>query len=203
LGLFEALKPPLDERGLLGVVPELSLSRRIEQSAYTITSTPSRSRGAWNVSSKKMGWEPASREICRRLGLSAPLTDLAAILTALHLKMGFMKDQRTDYIPDQARPRRRSLRGRARSSDLGRPPRCPGSRLKRERLERHRELCVRFLCLHRDLGVYPEPDYEGFAEKLPPNRRYADLGYAGSHLRLLVARSMEEKITLLRFLRLS
>jgi len=34
LGLFEALEPPLDERGLLGVVPELSLSRGIEQGAY-------------------------------------------------------------------------------------------------------------------------------------------------------------------------
>jgi hypothetical protein len=58
------------------------------------------------------------------------------------------------------------------------------------------------LRLSRDLGPYPELDYEGFAEKLPPNRTFADLGYAESHLRLLVARSMEEKTTLLRFLRL-
>jgi poly(A) polymerase len=34
LGLLETLKPPLDERGLLGAVPELSLSRGIGQSPY-------------------------------------------------------------------------------------------------------------------------------------------------------------------------
>ena len=39
------------------------------------------------------------RRICRRLGLSASLTDLAATLTALHLKIGFMESDRTDYTP--------------------------------------------------------------------------------------------------------
>jgi hypothetical protein len=58
------------------------------------------------------------------------------------------------------------------------------------------------LRLSCDLGPYPEPDYQGFAKKLPPIRTSVDLGYAASHLRLLVARSMEEKTTLLRFLRL-
>ena len=39
------------------------------------------------------------RRICGRLGASAPQTDLVATLTALHLKIGFMRDARTDHPP--------------------------------------------------------------------------------------------------------
>ena len=38
--------------------------------------------------------------ICRRLCISAPRTDLAATLTALHLKIGFMRNDRTDHPPN-------------------------------------------------------------------------------------------------------
>jgi poly(A) polymerase len=136
LGRFEALEPPLDERGLLGVVPELSLSRGIEQGPYhhldTFEHTLEAVRGVEReLEESRLGArvrrerveglrlaalhdvaKPVTRgevegrvlfishdslgaglvrTICRRLGLSAPLTDLAATLTALHLKIGFMK----------------------------------------------------------------------------------------------------------------
>jgi poly(A) polymerase len=248
LGLLKALEPPLDGRRLLGAVPELSLSRGIEQSPYhhldTFEHTLEVVRGVEreleeNRLRARVGRErieglrlaaalhdvakPVTRSevegrvrfvshdslgaglvrrICQRLGLSAFLTDLAATLTALHLKVGFMEDQRTDYPPTRlaraAGPFGEELAVLSWADRLA----AQGPRLKREHLERHRELCVAFLHLSRDLGPYPEPDYKGFAERLPPNRTSAELGYAASHLRLLVARSMDEKSTRSRFLRL-
>ena len=41
------------------------------------------------------------RRIGRRLGLSAWETDLTSTLTALHLKIGFMSNPRTDYPPER------------------------------------------------------------------------------------------------------
>jgi poly(A) polymerase len=156
LGRFEALEPPLDERGLLGVVPELSLSRGIEQGPYhhldTFEHTLEVVRGVEReLEESRLGArvrrerveglrlaalhdvaKPVTRgevegrvlfishdslgaglvrTICRRLGLSASLTDLAATLTALHLKIGFMKEN-APTTPDQAlasQPRPRSL----------------------------------------------------------------------------------------------
>ena len=66
-----------------------------------------------------------------------------------------------------------------------------GPRLKPEHVERHRELCVEFLSYSRDLGPYPEPDYERIAGQLnhPPA---ADAGYAASRTRLLTARGLAE-----------
>jgi poly(A) polymerase len=73
-----------------------------------------------------------------------------------------------------------------------------GPRLKREHLERHRELCVEFLRVSRELGPHPEPDYEELARRLSPDRALApaDVGYAASTLRLLVARGMDGETAL-------
>jgi poly(A) polymerase len=248
LDLLGVLEPPLDERGLLEVVPELSLSRGIEQSPYhhldTFEHTLEVVRGVEReLEENRLGArvgrdrveglrlaaalhdvaKPVTRgevegrvlfvshdslgaglvwRICCRLGLPAPLTDLAATLTALHLKIGFMKNQRTDYPPTRlaraSGPFGEELAVLSWADRLA----AQGPRLRKEHLERHRELCVGFLRLSRDLGPYPEPDYEGFARKLPRNRTSADLGYAASLLRLLVARGMEEKTMRSRFLRL-
>ena len=143
------------------------------------------------------------RRVCRRLELSASLTDLAATLTALHLKIGFMKNQRTDYPPTRlarvAGPFGEELAVLSWADRLA----AQGPRLKPEHLERHRELCAEFLRLSRGLGPYPGADYEVLAAKLPPDRRTpADTGYAASRLRLLVAPGVQEKSTLSRFLHL-
>jgi len=250
LGLLEALEPPLDERGLLEAVPELSLSKGIEQSPYhhldTFEHTLEVVRGVQSelendglgvrvgrerveglrlaaalhdvakpvtrgevegrvlfVSHDSLGTDLV-RRICRRLGLSAPLTDLAATLTALHLKIGFMASQRTDYPPTRlaraAGPFGEELALLSWADRLA----AQGPRLKPEHVERHRELCVEFLSASRRLGPYPVPDYEGLAESLSPDRALApaDLGYAASRLRLLLARAPERGIAYSRFLRL-
>ena len=250
MGLLETLEPPLDVEGILDAVPELSLSRGIEQSRYhhldTFEHTLEVLRGAereLEVSRLGARVEPARgeglrlaavlhdvakpvtrgeiegrvlfvshdslgaglvRRICRRLELSAPLTDLAATLTALHLKIGFMASDHTDYPPPRlaraASPFGEELAVLSWADRLA----AQGPRLKPEHLERHRELCVEFLRLSRYFGPYHEPDYEALAAKLPPDRRRtpADIGYAASRLRLLVARGVQEKSTLSRFLHL-
>jgi hypothetical protein len=48
----------------------------------------------------------------------------------------------------------------------------------------------------------PNRTTKGSRKKATANRTSADISYASSHLRLVVARSMEEKTTLRRFLRL-
>jgi hypothetical protein len=79
-----------------------------------------------------------------------------------------------------------------------------GPRLKPEHVERHRRLCVEFLRISRELGPYPEPGYRGLAERLAPDGELADadVGYAASHLRLLVARGLREETALARVSRL-
>ena len=132
-----------------------------------------------------------ARSVCRRLGLSAHLTDLAATLTALHLKIGFMGNPRSDYMPERlaraAGPFGEELAVLSWADRLA----AQGPRLKSEHVERHRELCVEFLQISRDLGPYPEPDYEGFAGQLN-NPSAADAGYAASRIRLLTARGLPE-----------
>ncbi|CAA9412617.1 MAG: tRNA nucleotidyltransferase, A-adding [uncultured Rubrobacteraceae bacterium] len=132
-----------------------------------------------------------AQRVCRRLGLPARLTDLAATLTALHLKIGFMGNPRSDYAPERlaraAGPFGEELAVLSWADRLA----AQGPRLKPEHVERHRELCVDFLRISRDLGPYPEPDYEGLAGRLshPPA---ADVGYAASRVRLLTARGLAE-----------
>ena len=144
------------------------------------------------------------RRICRRLGLSASATDLAATLTALHLKIGFMERAYSDYPPARLAsavgPFGEELAVLSWADRLA----AQGPRLKPEHLERHRRLCVQFLHVSRDLGPYPEPDYGELAERLASDGKLADadMGYAASHLRLLVARGLKEEAALARVSRL-
>jgi len=134
-----------------------------------------------------------AHHICRRLGLSARLTDLTTTLTALHLKIGFMGNPRSDYTSERlvraAGPFGEELAVLSWVDRLA----ARGPRLKQEHIERHRELCVEFLRVSRDLGPHPEPDYERLAGRLhhPPG---ADVGYAASRVRLLTARRLVEDV---------
>ena len=136
------------------------------------------------------------RGICRRLELSAPLTDLAATLTALHLKIGFMENDRTDYSPERlaraAGPFGEELALLSWADRLA----AQGPRLKPEHVERHEALCADFLRVSRGLGPYPDPDYGGLAGRLAEEGPVepADVGYAASRLRLLLARGTNEEI---------
>jgi poly(A) polymerase len=242
LSLRESLEPPLDERGLLNAVPELSLSRGVEQSPYhhldTFEHTLEVVRGVQReLEENRLGAHVEShrveglrlaaalhdvakpmtrgelegrvlfvshdslgaalvRRVCRRLGLSASLTDLAATLTALHLKIGFMKHHRTDYLPRRlaraAGPFGEELAVLSWADRLA----AQGPRLKPEHVEHHRELCAEFLRLSRGLGPHPEPDYEGLAGRLSPGSAPADVGYAASRLRLFVASGSDEETAL-------
>jgi HD domain len=132
-----------------------------------------------------------AHRICRRLGLSARFTDLAVTITALHLKIGFMGNPRSDYVSERlaraAGPFGEELAILSWADRLA----AQGPRLKEEHVERHRELCVEFLRVSRDLGPYPEPDYEGLAGQLDVPLG-ADVGYAASRVRLLTARGISE-----------
>lgn len=127
--------------------------------------------------------------ICRRLGVSAADTDLASTLTALHLKIGFMVNERTDYPPDRiaraAGPFGEELAVLSWADRLA----AQGPRLTGKHLERHRELCATFLNVSRGLGSDPPPDYAELASKLRLPME-ADAGYAASRLRLLEARGL-------------
>jgi poly(A) polymerase len=236
LDFREALGPPLDSGRLLDAVPELSLSRGVEQSPYhhldTFEHTLEVVRGVEReLEEARLGARVAQhrveglrlaaalhdvakpvtrgevegrvlfvshdslgarlvRRICRRLGLSASLTDLAATLTALHLKIGFMESDRTDYTPARlaraAGPFGEELAVLSWADRLA----AQGPRLKPEHVERHQALCARFLKTSRALGPHLEPDYGALAGRLAPGdpARPADVGYAASRLRLLASR---------------
>ena len=243
MNLRAALEPPLDAEGLLRAVPELSLARDLEASAYHHLDTfehvlevvrgverelEERRVGARIREERVEGLRLAAllhdvakpvtrgefegrvifvahdtlgaglvRRIGRRLELSAAHTDLAATLTALHLKIGFMNNSQTDYPPDRlaraAGPFGEELAVLSWADRLA----AQGPRLKPEHLERHEELCVEFLGTSRAIGPHPEPDYpalvEALAKKLASSPAGADVGYAASCLRLLMARGLDEK----------
>jgi poly(A) polymerase len=252
LDLLAALEPPLDAEGLLKAVPELSLARDLEASAYHHLDTfehvlevvrgVERELGERRVGAR-VGEErveglrlaallhdvakPVTRgefegrvifvshdtlgaSLVRRIGcrldLSAAHTDLAATLTALHLKIGFMNNPRTDYPPDRlvraAGPFEEELAVLSWADRLA----AQGPRLRPEHLERHEELCVEFLRASRALGPHPEPDYAALAEtlnaNLPSSVVGADVGYAASYHRLLTARGLDGKTALARLPRL-
>ncbi len=129
--------------------------------------------------------------ICLRLNTCALLTDLAVTLTALHLKIGFMESEFSDYPPERvaraAGPFGEELAVLSWADRLA----AQGPRLKPEHVKRHRRLCGDFLRVSRKLGPYPEPDYERLA-KLTPLSEAADAGYAASRLRLLTAQGVDE-----------
>ena len=132
-----------------------------------------------------------ARRICRRLEAPAAHTDLAATLTALHLKIGFMKDPRTDHPPDRlaraAGPFGEELAVLSLADRLA----AQGPRLKPEHIDRHVTLCADFLGISRGLNPYPEPDYKALAEALPSDATDADAGYVAAHARLLAARGLD------------
>jgi poly(A) polymerase len=136
------------------------------------------------------------RRIGRRLGLSARDTDFVATLTALHLKIGFMGNPRTDYQPERlaraAGPFGEELAVLSWADRLA----AQGPRLKPEHLERHEELCTSFLRASRSLGPHPEPDYVALERVLFSSASDADVGYAASYLRFLVARGLDEESAL-------
>lgn len=129
--------------------------------------------------------------ICTRLDLSAAVTDAAATLTALHLKIGFMANSRSDYPPDRlvhaAGPFGEALAVLSWADRLA----AQGPRLKDEHIERHRRLCGDFLHASRHAGPHPPPDYEGISRGLKLSNG-ADVGYAASRARLLASRGMDE-----------
>jgi poly(A) polymerase len=148
------------------------------------------------VSHDSLGTEMV-RRIGRRLGLTAWETDLTATLTALHLKIGFMGHPRTEYPPERlaraAGPFGEELAVLSWADRLA----AQGPRLKPEHLRRHEDLCTWFLRVRRELGPYPDPDYAALQEVLSCASG-ADVGYAASYLRLLVARGTDENSALAR-----
>jgi poly(A) polymerase len=128
---------------------------------------------------------------CRRLELSARLTDLVVTLTALHLKIGFMSDPRSDYPPERlvraAGPFGEELAVLSWADRLA----AQGPRLKDEHIERHRDLCAEFLRLSRAAGPHADPDYDALSARLGLSND-ADAGYATSRVRLLVSRGLGE-----------
>ena len=143
-----------------------------------------------------------SHAVCCRLGLSARLTDLATTLTALHLKIGFMSNERSDYPPERlvraAGPFGEELAVLCWADRLA----AQGPRLKEEHIERHRELCVEFLKRYRDAGPHPETSYAKLAEGLEFSSE-ADAGYLASRARLLASRGLGEDEAITRIAGLS
>ncbi len=127
------------------------------------------------------------RRICGRLSVSAVCTDIAATLTALHLKIGFMASDRTDYPPDRlvraAGPFGEELAVLSWADRLA----AQGPRLRDEHIERHKNLCREFLDASREAEPHPAPDYGalrgefGVPASTPPD---SELGYAAARLRL-------------------
>ena len=134
-----------------------------------------------------------ARRICRRLDAPASHADLAATLTALHLKIGFMKNPRTDHTPERlaraAGPFGEELAVLSLADRLA----AQGPRLKPEHIDRHVALCADFLETSRELNLYPEPDYGALAMALAPGAAEADAGYAAAHARLLTARGLDSE----------
>jgi poly(A) polymerase len=131
------------------------------------------------------------RLVCGRLGLSAETTDIVTTLTALHLKVGFMGYDFTDYparrLARAAGPFGEELSVLCWADRLA----AQGPKLKPEHVEKHRQLCVEFLRTSRELGPYPLPDYEALAGRLRLDP--ASTGFAASRLRLLAARGVPEE----------
>lgn len=187
----------LDERELGAPVPEsrrdgLRLAGLLHDIAKPITRGELEGRVLF-VAHDTLGARYAHR-ICRRLGVPAEETDLAVTLTALHLKIGFMSNARSDYPPRRLARAAGPFAGELAVLSWADRLAARGSRLKPEHVERHRELCASFLEESRlPDGAEEPPDYSGLAERLGvADAPKADAGYAASQLRLLAARGMDE-----------
>lgn len=133
-----------------------------------------------------------AHRICRRLGVGAGPTDLVISLTALHLKIGFMGNPRTDYPPQRlvraAGPFGEELAVLSWADRLA----AQGPRLNDEHIERHRVLCEEFLEASRRNGPHTVPEYERLAKELGIAPE-ADAGWAAARLRLLEARGLKRE----------
>jgi poly(A) polymerase len=142
------------------------------------------------VAHDTLGARPAHR-VCRCLEFPVGLTDLAVTLTTLHLRIGFMDNPRSDYTPERlaraAGPFGEKLGILCWADGFA----AQGPRLKPQHIERHRELCIKFLRESRDRSLYSALGYEDLAGRLghPPD---ADVGYTASRVRLLQARGLAE-----------
>jgi len=200
LQTIRGVERELDERALGARVPEgrrdgIRLAGLLHDIAKPVTRGELEGRVLF-VAHDTLGARYAYR-ICRRLGASAEDTDLAVTLTALHLKIGFMSNPRSDYPPERlARavgPFAEELAVLSWADRLA----ARGARLKPEHVERHRELCASFLQESRAPEVVSNgapPDYEALAGRLGLcGAAGAEAGYAASHLRLLTARGIPER----------
>lgn len=128
--------------------------------------------------------------ICRRLDAGAGTTDLVTSLTALHLKIGFMGNERSDYPPRRlalaAGPFGEELAVLSWADRLA----AQGPRLKQEHLDRHQELCAEFLSVSRQHGPYPTPDYKDFVGGANGAESSADAGYSAGRARLAASRGV-------------
>ncbi|MBA2376654.1 MAG: HD domain-containing protein [Actinomycetota bacterium] len=119
------------------------------------------------------------RRICGRLSVSSVCTDIAATLTALHLKIGFMASDRTDFPPNRlvraAGPFGEELAVLSWADRLA----AQGPRLRDEHIERHKNLCRDFLAASREAGPHPAPDYEKLREEFASGRPASGRPHSG------------------------
>lgn len=143
------------------------------------------------------------RRICGRLSASAVCTDIAATLTALHLKIGFMASDRTDFPPDRlvraAGPFGEGLAVLTWADRLA----AQGPRLRDEHIERHKNLCRKFLEASREAGPHPAPNYGQLRTELAPEPpapepSESEIGYAAARLRLAASGGLGWKKALAR-----
>lgn len=130
--------------------------------------------------------------ICRRLGASALHTDMAATLTALHLKIGFMESPRADYPPGRLIPAAGPFGEELAVLSWADRLAAQGPRLKDEHIERHGRLCGEFLEASREAGPHPAPDYDRIRERIGDRPADADVGLAAARIRLATARGAPE-----------
>ncbi|HZY65148.1 MAG TPA: HD domain-containing protein [Rubrobacteraceae bacterium] len=128
-----------------------------------------------------------AHRVCRRLGVSAEDTDLVVTLTALHLKIGFMRNERSDYPPPRLARAAGPFGEELAVLSWADRAAAQGPRLKQEHLDRHYDLCAEFLRISRERGPYSLPDYVNLTRGAQEDTE-TDAGYAASWARLLESR---------------
>ncbi|MGI8649026.1 MAG: HD domain-containing protein [Rubrobacter sp.] len=256
--LLRRLRPPFvatdDHEEILNLVPELRLSRGVEQSPYHHLDTLGHvfevvERTGNELSERVVGAEipdgerrdalllaallhdvakPVTRgeirgrvvfvahdtvgailarSVCLQLGVSALQADAIITLTALHLKIGFMRHERTDYPPERlieaAGPFAEELAVLSWADRMA----AQGPKLTEEHIRNHRDLCRDFLEASRASGPHPDPDYEAVRKAVQGSAQEnafkgdlpeAEVGYLAGKARLVAARGIptEEALSL-------
>ncbi|AHY45966.1 HD domain [Rubrobacter radiotolerans] len=132
-------------------------------------------------------------EVALRLGVPALYADLAFTLTALHLKIGFMESERTDYPPERLVPAAGAFGEELAVLSWADRLAAQGPNLQRKHLDRHRDLCTRFLAASREAGPHSEPDYAGIREDLGPGAPEPEVGLVAARARLYEVRGARPK----------